>query len=260
MLSALFTGTVRYRRQILATAVVLAASVLVLRAVSAPQGEGGFALRASLDLLALASAVLAIVAGLPPRPATLTVDPRKRAFRTSLSARFVYLVVMLTSLSTAQIGSVGFLWSFMDAGQGPRHLGTVLGFVLAALQIGLFAVPFVWVWRGVELELRPDGLTEHGLLGTLTVPWEALAPGYPRLGDGSLVLAYARPELVCRRHIAFSRRRILTDSVHPAFLGAVIAHYVAYPQHRPAIGTHTEYDRLLHALTNLAGPLPATWH
>jgi hypothetical protein len=91
------------------------------------------------------------------------------------------------------------------------------------------------------------GLVDRRPLGTLTVPWQALAPGYPHPSPplaASLVLTYARPELVRRRGLVFSWRRLATHNVDPLFLGYTIAYYVAYPQQRPAICTQAEYDQL----------------
>ncbi|MCG5439409.1 hypothetical protein [Micromonospora foliorum] len=38
------------------------------------------------------------------------------------------------------------------------------------------------------------------------------------------------------------------DNVDARFLAAVIGHYVAHPEHRAAIGSQTEYERLRAAL------------
>jgi hypothetical protein len=45
--------------------------------------------------------------------------------------------------------------------------------------------------------------------------------------------------------------------VSTTLFGAAIAHYVAYPQHRPLAPRPS--TTLLHALNDPAGPLPATW-
>jgi hypothetical protein len=254
MLATIFTGTVRYRRQILATAVVLAASVLWLRSVTEPRSDGGFALTMFLSFAGMAAAVLALIALRWPRPAGLAVDPRRLAFRALPTATYVYFTITLIFLSATEIGSAGFLRSEM--GQGPHsYASDLLGvffFALIGLMVGLSAMYVLLEWRDTGVELRPDGLIDRTPFGTLTVPWEALAPGYPQPGPGkSLVLTYARPELVRRRHFVFSRRRLAAYGVNvdPLFLSAVIAYYLAYPQYRPAIGTQAEYDRLLHVMS-----------
>ena len=80
------------------------------------------------------------------------------------------------------------------------------------------------------------------------VPWDALATGYHspvRSTARLLTLTHARPELVRRRGLVLSRRRIGVDSVNAGFAGHAIAIYVANPSHRAAIGTQAEYDNLL---------------
>ncbi|WP_319463276.1 hypothetical protein [Micromonospora sp. RTP1Z1] len=89
------------------------------------------------------------------------------------------------------------------------------------------------------------------------MPWAALAPdGPPRpeLKANTLKLSYARPELVRRRGPGWRLDRFPVGRIHPWFLSDVIRHYVAHPEHRSAIGTETEYHRLLGAL----GVKPAT--
>jgi hypothetical protein len=41
-----------------------------------------------------------------------------------------------------------------------------------------------------------------------------------------------------------------TDGVDPRLLAAAIRYYVEHPEHRPAIGTQAEYDRLMAELLN----------
>jgi hypothetical protein len=123
--------------------------------------------------------------------------------------------------------------------------------LLIGVLVVVSAVYTVALWRGVlGVQLRPDGLVARGPFGTLTVPWDALAPGYPlpaRPAATGLTVAYARPELVGRRGL-IRRQRIPVDHVDPLFLGSAIAYYVSHPQHRPAIGTEAEYERLRHTL------------
>jgi hypothetical protein len=54
--------------------------------------------------------------------------------------------------------------------------------VLLGLAVVLSVVTLtvdVFVWRGLGVRLEPTGLVDRGPLGILTVPWDALAPGYP---------------------------------------------------------------------------------
>jgi hypothetical protein len=108
----------------------------------------------------------------------------------------------------------------------------------------------VAVWRNLMgVQLGPDSVVSRGPFGTLTVPWDALAPGYPLPAPPAathLTVEYARPELVHRRGL-IRRGRIRVDDVDPMFLAAAVAFYAANAQRRPAIGTHEEYHRLIRA-------------
>jgi hypothetical protein len=122
--------------------------------------------------------------------------------------------------------------------------------VLAALVVALAAVNVALAWRGVSVELRPAGFVDRTALGTLTVPWGALAPGYPLLPPANatrLVLTFAHPELVRRRGLIFWSS--IQATVDPVFLAHAIRFYVANPDRRPSIGTEAEYEELLRAVS-----------
>lgn len=83
---------------------------------------------------------------------------------------------------------------------------------------------------------------------SVEVPWEALAPSQParpNLRSKSLTLSYARPDLVRLRGLVWSLR---TDTVHSWFIADAIRYYLDHPEHRAAIGTPAEYDRLQQTL------------
>jgi hypothetical protein len=92
------------------------------------------------------------------------------------------------------------------------------------------------------------------------VPWETLAPGQPgrrELRSKRLILSYARLDLVRRRRLVWSLR---TDNVHSWLIADAIRYYVDHPEHRAAIGTPAEYDRLqrtLHGENARPGSAPA---
>jgi hypothetical protein len=171
------------------------------------------------------------------------------AFRTLPHAGHVYLAVGFTYFGASQVAN---RLSLPGSEQG-RAFDNAAWRLLAGVFIGLIwalvvtsAVHVFAVWRDIGVQLRPDGLVHRGLLGTLTAPWEALAPGYPLPtppAATSLALTYAGPELVRRRGLL--QRRILTDNVNALFLGYAIRYYLAYPQRRSMIGSQTEYDNLI---------------
>jgi hypothetical protein len=251
---AIFAAITRHRRPVLVATVVTAATVLALIALSPPEGIARHALPVVPVLLVFPCGFLALIATAQPRPATFVVDSRTPAFRTPPQAapvcRAAATIFMVCFFAAQMLGS----WSILNQGPTPTYL-RLLGIAIAVLTcaaVAVCAMTVVAAWRGDDgVQLRPGGLIDHSSLGTLTVPWEALAPGYPlpvRPKAGSLALTYTAPELVQRRGLA-SRRFIRTDNIDALFLVHAIRHYLAHPQRRSALGTQTEYDHLLRALT-----------
>ncbi|OKI84558.1 hypothetical protein [Micromonospora sp. CB01531] len=234
MLAALFAVTVRHRRLILSLSLVLAVGL-----------AWGRRLSDWLDLILLIATILTAVLGAlalrRSRPAALLVKPEVRAFATAPSASQILIAVTLTFLTSHLLGT--------------RYLGEVFGGLFMVLPFLLLVAVGVQVasgWRGISIELRPEGVCQRDVTGSLMVPWEALAPGrpfQPAVGAATLALTYAQPDLVRRRGILpLGRRRLRIDNVHPWFIADAIRYYVDHPQHRAAIGEPSEYQRLWHAL------------
>ena len=238
VLTTVFAFTVRYRRLILAIALVLAVVLAVGRRLSTWLDLTLLIATFLAGVLALSLALLALRR---PRPAALLVKPEARAFAAKPSAFQISMAVGLTFLASLFLGT-GHL-----AGVG--LLNVVPFLLLVAVGLHLAAG-----WRGVSVELRPDGVRQHDFAGTLMVPWGALAPGRPSrpaVNASALALTYTQPDLVRRRGILVLGRRLLRiDNVHPWFIADTIRHYVDHPQRRAAIGEPAEYQRLWHALTS----------
>lgn len=249
--STIFAGTVRHRRLILTVALALAVALPLGRRLSfLPDGILG----AATALVALLAIALGLFAWLRPRPAALLVKPAVRAFATAPSASQVYMAVGYAFLASLILGT--------------GHLPTPgLLIALPVLYLVIVGVHVAAGWRGLSVQLRPEGVCQRDFAGSLTVPWEALSPGRPsrpRANASTLTLTYARPELVRRRGLVPSRRWLRIDNVHAWFIADAIRHYVDHPQHRTAIGEPAEYHRLWQALTHpptgpnfAARPLPA---
>ncbi|MEU8078807.1 hypothetical protein AB0B31_25640 [Catellatospora citrea] len=96
-----------------------------------------------------------------------------------------------------------------------------------------------------RLELRPEGVRLVSLRST-TVPWTALRPGTPlrpHRNDRNLALTADRPELLPRVFRGSSMIDLGWD-VHLWLVADAIRWYVDHPEHRAAIGTMAELDRL----------------
>ncbi|GAA2610361.1 hypothetical protein GCM10010399_46570 [Dactylosporangium fulvum] len=97
--------------------------------------------------------------------------------------------------------------------------------------------------RSGPLLLTADGIAIDG--GRTFVPWAAL-----EAGPDSPQWTLARPELVRGRRIkAFQPGQVVPLEVSLWFLSLSIHSYLAHPEHRAAIGTPEELDRLRGALT-----------
>ncbi|MFI2650651.1 hypothetical protein [Micromonospora fulviviridis] len=130
---------------------------------------------------------------------------------------------------------------------------STLDVVFAVSWLVLVALLLVEAWQGHGVQLRPHGIRQSWVLGSLTVPWEALpAAQVPPRADrpSRLRMAFAKPLLVRRRGIPWSRNALRTDNVDAGFLAAAIRHYVCHPEHRAAIGSQAEYRRLLAELAD----------
>ncbi len=109
----------------------------------------------------------------------------------------------------------------------------------------------VMIWCGMPtLELRAEGIRMSGPGGT-DIPWEALAPGFPRhpaVSSRTLALTVARPDLMPAR-MRRSPVLPLGWDTHPQLVAAAIRWYVDHPEDRARIGTQAEHDRLVAALS-----------
>ena len=104
----------------------------------------------------------------------------------------------------------------------------------------LMVVNVAGTWRGKGIELRPDGLRDREALGTLVVPLPGSADR-----RHTLRVRYAHPDLVRRRGLVTSRKRLSTSTIDPHLAAQLIRYYTTHPEHRSAIGTHAEHDRVL---------------
>ena len=215
---------------------------------------------ASLAILptpVLLIASVALAAWLPrrrPGPASFDVVERGPAFHVPPSRLALGMPAILV------VAAVPIGVSLIARSDEPTSLPfVVLSIVLAVLGpvlVGLGAAFVYAVWAGwPAVALTPAGLRLSVYFGTLTVPWEALRPGTPVRGDLSaprVDLTVDRPDLVLRRGIVLTGRGVPLSylRVNPWFLTDAIRHYATHPEHRAAIGTAAEHDRLVRAFTS----------
>lgn len=194
---------------------------------------------------------------------------RRSAFSAALDVRDGAFVAPPAALQLAALTSGLLAISMSTAGSSLRDFTSgnsddlvfaIVTLVVLAPVVVLVALMVLSLFRGrVRIELRPDGVGLFGPFGTHAVPWDVIAVGpYPHasssIGWSVSWIGLTRPDLVRRRGAARLRPRARKVSLpqmvatHPAFVAAVINHYLFHPQYRAAIGTPQEYERLRRAL------------
>ncbi|MFG3302911.1 hypothetical protein [Micromonospora chersina] len=244
MIGKVFAAMARHRRGVLVLSVPLAVGNAATTGFAPSLGQLLFL---PLVVLALVLLVLALLS-LQNRPAYFVVQPQIPAFGTPVSAWKVCLAVCFLLPASAEIGA-------LIRSSKQDNLWTADS-ILDISWLLLVALLLAEAWRGYGVQLRPHGVQQSWILGSLTVPWEALPVAQmtlPADRAGALWLAYAEPQLVRRRGIPWRRHALRTDNVDPGFLAAAIHHYVCHPDHRAAIGRQEEYQRLLAELPGRHG-------
>lgn len=227
------------RRQRLTAAILLA---VCLPAGAVAGRAAGTTLGALVGLLPVVLLSLGLVQLSRRRSdAGLRLDPREGSFYAPPSRRTRYTTVFFGFVAY----QTSYQWQFSS---GSWWLGLLAAALTAAVAV------FLW-WRVPGVSIDPTGITTGWPRPALFVPWSALDPlGPPPASkhDGILRLPLARPGEVTRRGIRRHRReervRLQDVDVSPVLLTAAIGHYARHPEHRAAIGTPEEYDRLRRAL------------
>ncbi|SCL62085.1 hypothetical protein [Micromonospora chersina] len=203
----------------------------------------------AVGLLAVVPPVLLVVLAVRdllrrPGTAQLRVDETARAFFSPPNR----------ALTVPPILCGWFAFMAVDSGHRAGH--DPLRWTLVAAYVVLGVAITAGQWRRLPfVTLTAAGVTCGAPRPLAVVPWEALGTEMP-VGPGAagryLRLPIVRPELV-RRAGRWPRTGVLVPvrelTVAPALLAAAIQHYATHPQHRAAIGSPAEYDRLRHALT-----------
>ncbi|MGW0216674.1 hypothetical protein ACWDXH_20010 [Micromonospora chokoriensis] len=240
MIGKFSAATVRHRH------VVLVLGLLMVGVNAATTGSTHTVGQHLLFALSLVALVLAVVV-MGVRPAAFVVQPQTPAFVAPGPAWTVFFALGYLGPASPHVDGL-----LRAAGHGSLSTYDV---VLAVLWVGLTVLVVTWAWRGHGVRLHPFGVRQTWALGSTTVPWEAvLAPQTPSAADRRswLRMRITEPQRVRRRGIPPRRGVLRADNVDSGFLAAVIRHYVDHPEHRAAIGSHTEYERLLAELPSKA--------
>lgn len=226
----------RYRRVILVVGLVLSASHVLAHHWVPSLGQRTFPAMAATTAVFL---LLGGVAASQMRPRSLVVQPHVPAFSTPPQPMFVFMALAYLVIGTEQVGNVVRDWA-----SEPFLPDQLLELAHACLAIMLVAL----AWRNTSVQLRPDGLWQQSVTGRIVVPWDA-SPTVPTLPPApnarTVPLIYGRPELVRQHGLRPAPHRLRTEDIDPRLITAAIRFYAAHPEHRPAIGTKAEYDRLL---------------
>ncbi|MEV6813271.1 hypothetical protein [Micromonospora sp. NPDC051296] len=257
---AWWMAAVRYRRAIFVLAVLGLAAVVAVGTLS-PREPTGLVLGLFVAMVVLL-VLLTLVLRVARRSVPTGLEVTRCAFR-SPRPTFV-LGLTLPHLCAIAILVLPGLWTARyEQAVDP---GWLLVVALTAAPIGLYLPA---LWRGVGVILTPDGIRSDRYLGTLTIPWDALAdvqPVQPADARGEVRLTYTRPELVRRTGLPLRRDRIYFEGTDRDLIADAVAHYAAHPAARATIGSHTGYENLqqVHADATPARrhapePTPSRW-
>jgi hypothetical protein len=173
------------------------------------------------------------------RPATFEQSPAGSVFVVPQLSVFRGMMAILIMLSASTM----FPTERVPNADQVR-LSTLPGFVPVLVPLSavmaLGALALVWL-PGPSLMLTPAGVTLRQPLAGRSIPWAALFPGGPQPATRwTMPLIYRHLD---GRPARFDLQLFSFDIDH-VFLATVIRHYAEHPQHRDAVGTQPERERL----------------
>lgn len=263
MINAVLDATTRHRHGVLLGGVLVAVAEAIWVALTPSSLAPLLAFPVGMTALLL----LAGASFRQRRPSALTVRSGAEAFTAPARAGNVYFALHALLFTGYRAGTA---LQAIRIEQPWRFDLSLAAFVLVV------TVPVVvQAWRGYDIDLRPDGLYDRRILGTLIVAWDSMPtaridagrerphpavvfpPGaYPaeearrrRDRPATIRLTYQRPDLVHRRGLAFATKKLVTEHLDAPYLVAVINFYASHPEHRNDIGTELGYRHLQEALT-----------
>ncbi|GGN76869.1 hypothetical protein GCM10010112_49380 [Actinoplanes lobatus] len=142
------------------------------------------------------------------------------------------------------IGGIALAGSWTARHEHSLDPGWLLAVVLFTAPLALY---LPGAWRGIGVDMSRQGIRSQQYLGTLHVPWEALAasqPDQPAEARGEIRLAYTDPSLVRHTGVAVRRDRLYVEGEDRDLIADAVAYYAADPAARAAIGSTEEYENL----------------
>ncbi|WP_430791879.1 hypothetical protein [Actinoplanes sp. G11-F43] len=182
----------------------------------------------------LGAFVLALVALRGYHPVALRVRPEAPSFETLPAAGMTLLFAAFTVQGgTSVSGLLG---------------GDLFDTVLIAVWATALTLGWCLVFRAGGVRLTPDGVEDRQPFGSIVIPWEAFTgvpnPAYVT-GRDKVSLMFSRAGLIRRRGWRPIGPALPAVSIDARFLSYAVHEYAHRPEIRAAIGTETEYTRLV---------------
>ncbi|MEU8085560.1 hypothetical protein AB0B57_18300 [Micromonospora sp. NPDC049101] len=177
------------------------------------------------------------------RPATWQVDAARNRFVAPSSPRWMGPWSMVLGWIAA-----AFVQTERIAGEDRAQLVQIPGVLALAIAVPLLVlggIALTLLLNRPRLTLDRDGITAKGLVRRTFLPWDRLVPGGPpppppKAASIPLMRVPAVPGKPPYPYPLAAGRL----HVEPGFLANTIRQYVEHPEHRSAIGTQRELDRL----------------
>ncbi|MET8549641.1 hypothetical protein ABZ356_17760 [Micromonospora zamorensis] len=185
--------------------------------------------------------------GVRQRPATWEVAAGTGSFVASTSPRWISPPAILFGWLAG-----GFVLTERVPGEDRVRLADLPGNValsIAVPAVVLAGAAAVLLLNRPRLTLDRNGITKQSVTRRTFLRWDRLLPGGPPAPPrGAATITLQRQPATPGGPPVPSPLPTGPLHVDPAFLAETIRHYVEHPEHRAAIGTQQELDRLLAAL------------
>ena len=193
-------------------------------------------------LLGMVLVIASLTAGSRHRPSALVAHPSVPELATPPNVVLTLVAAGQTFLLT------GYVTKFL---LDPARDATML--ILAVLGIAAGALVWTAVLGPYGLRLRPTGIVDRQLFGTVVIPWDALSRDRPvdPFSTQTVTVTVTHPHTVTRTGLRRPRPVPLTSTqasglrlpsvgVEPERVARAITRYTTHPDLRPLIGSEPE--------------------